>query len=100
MKITRKDLQGKTVVQGHDGSLQGVLRMLDKIGYNAGVYGWNWDCWKVGRYYVVSGYRSFPHVDIVIPYEISKRYNAKYPASGKEAEKIMLKLIEKAKSAK
>ena len=35
-----------------------------KLGYNSGVYGWNYDVYmlvkKTGVYYIVTGYRNFP----------------------------------------
>ena len=35
-----------------------------KLGYNAGMHGWNYDVYmlvkKTGVYYIVSGYRNFP----------------------------------------
>lgn len=94
VKMTRKDLQYYTVILAS--GVENLLNRLSPIGYNSGVYGWNWDCYKVGKYYVVSGYRSFPVYDWRIKYDIAKKYKQK-PKSAKDAERILLKIIEKSK---
>lgn len=95
VKMTRKDLQYSTVILANNG-VERLLDRLSPIGYNAGMYGWNWDCYKVGKYYVVSGYRSFPAYDWSVKYDIAKKYNQE-PKSAKDAERILLKIIEKSK---
>jgi len=40
--------------------------------FNAGVYGWNWDCWIVGGLALFNGYRSFPPC-MEIPEKLYKR---------------------------
>ena len=34
-----------------------VFKYFDKIGYNSGVYGWNYDVYEYGRYVLLVGYR-------------------------------------------
>lgn len=58
---------------------QALLRYQDRIGYNSGVYGWNYDVYAVDGVAICTGYRSMPggRVD----YELLKKYE-------KKAEKI------------
>ena len=96
VKLTKKDLKYQTVI----GAFHGVEKLLDRlspIGYNAGVYGWNWDCYAVGKYYVINGYRSFPKCDWYIDYDIAKKYTKNAPKSPKDAERTLLKIIEKSR---
>jgi len=60
-KLTRKDIQGKVLIVPNSISLNG--NEFIKIGYNNGVYGWNWSAYKkINDPYTwyVQGYRNFP----------------------------------------
>ena len=61
-QLTKKDLWrygGKCIRLP---SADPVTSHLLKIGYNAGVYGWNWSAYRVPGWLgvVIEGYRSFP----------------------------------------
>lgn len=61
IKLTCKDLYsgGSKVVRiGYCGA-QYLLRGLDRLGYNRGSYGWNWDAYDIGGGVIVcTGYRN------------------------------------------
>lgn len=59
VKLTNKDITNNfsNIIQAQDG----YTPPYPKIGYNAGVYGWNWSAYQVDRDTVyIQGYRSFP----------------------------------------
>ena len=58
-RITSKALRnsGKKIVSiGYCGA-QWLLSNHEPVAYNAGVYGWNYDVYRVGQTYIVTGYR-------------------------------------------
>lgn len=55
--ITRKILDNYRVVSCGYCDLQYLLRYKDRIGRNAGVYGWNYDCFRFDNFMLVTGYR-------------------------------------------
>lgn len=64
MKLTRKDVEresGIIFIAPYCG-VQYAENYMVKIGYNAGMYGWNWNAYKVpeSAATVVTGYRVFP----------------------------------------
>lgn len=65
---------------------------LHASGYNAGVYGWNWDSYPIGAFYVMTGYRNLPGSRI--PSEIVQECNAAYQA-GKSVEQVRNLLADK-----
>lgn len=83
LNITRSFLNNYNVVSTGYCNLQHLLRYKDRIGRNAGVYGWNYDCFRFNNFMLITGYRcnvSCPSLDI----KIIKKY-----------EKLALKLEEK-----
>lgn len=74
VRITRKDLKREFVVYLPEA--QNLLTRLVGIAdyYNCGIYGWNWDAWKIEGIVFVDGYRSFPKCDFNIPYEIAQQW--------------------------
>lgn len=60
-KATRKDVEytfPKLVKVGYCG-LQSMLHGVEKTAYNAGVYGWNWHCYRLNDdVAIVTGYRN------------------------------------------
>ena len=59
-KITRNDINKNNMVALGYCECQTVLNMFGdsfKIGYNAGVYGWNYDLYYVNGVNIVTGYR-------------------------------------------
>jgi hypothetical protein len=64
-KLTRKDINvlrsiGYTVYNVPYCEAQHLLTGLERFGYNAGIYGWNWSAYKVYDAIIVTGYRNFP----------------------------------------
>lgn len=73
MKLTRSNAlsmcQGIAVCTDVGFGSQDVMRYgLEKVGYNHGTYGWNWDFYlgdsSYGRVGVFVGYRNFPHTGV------------------------------------
>ena len=56
-KLTRKDLTGKPVVKIGYCAAHYLLKSAEKIGYTAGVYGWNADVYETDIAYILTGYR-------------------------------------------
>lgn len=63
-------------------TLNYLLNYIEPVAYSSGVYGWNYDVYKLsGGYYICTGYRGMK--GHYIPYAITKQYND-------EARKIIL----------
>lgn len=54
--------------------LQSLLSVLDRVGYNSGELGWNWDLYNYGGVAIVTGYRNLPK-GVMVSYAMAKRYN-------------------------
>lgn len=64
--ITRKDINllremGYTIYNVPYVDAQNLLTNVERFGYNAGIYGWNWSAYKIHDCVIVTGYRNFPH---------------------------------------
>ena len=59
IKLTNKDLRNNfgVIVSCGYCELQSLLSMKDRIGYNKGVYGWNFDAFDFGGVGLITGYR-------------------------------------------
>ena len=53
-----------------------LLRGHNRIGYNSGVYGWNFDTYVIGKYAISTGYRNVPGARIADTETVSKYENA------------------------
>lgn len=65
-KMTRKDIQGTVLIVPITFAL--TSDHFIKIGYNSGVYGWNWSAYKKINdpfTWYIQGYRNFPHGEFV-----------------------------------
>ena len=49
-----------------------TLKYFDKIGYNSGVYGWNYDVYKYDRNVLLVGYRVPAFATYIKPEEVEK----------------------------
>ena len=96
LKMSRNDLKGATCICCGYGELQRLLSWFSPIGYNAGIYGWNWDCYHIGRFYIITGYRSFPACKGYIYYDDAQKADKKTVKTRAAAEKILIKLCENA----
>lgn len=73
-KLTRKDVRvlayGRPIIKSGYEKIAPLLRRMEahgeavKVGYLAGVYGWNADIWDVGAVVVVEGYRAFGDIEL------------------------------------
>ena len=107
MKMTRKEIQNgykKVYCVGY-GELQYLLRRSNKVGYNSGVYGWNYDVFSLdnGNIAICTGYRGMPgiRIDYTIADKYEKKaealfrdYSIKYEEQQKKLEKLVKKFIE------
>lgn len=58
-KITRNDINKDSMIALSYCQCQTVLDMFGydyKVGYNSGIYGWNYDLYRVNRVDIVTGY--------------------------------------------
>lgn len=79
--MTRKEIQNnfnKVYSIGYCG-MQYLLRYQNRIGYNSGVYGWNYDIFSIDGIAICTGYRNMPGK--AIDYKTVNKYE-------KKAEKI------------
>ena len=64
-KITRNEINKTNMVALSYCQAQTVLNCFaynDKVGYNAGIYGWNYDLYRIGGVDVITGYNC-PYVN-------------------------------------
>lgn len=84
--------------------LQHLLRYHNKIGYNSGVYGWNFDIYSLdnGNIAICTGYRNTPgksiNREIIRKYEQKARdiiydYSFNYDEQKKKLNKLLDKFI-------
>lgn len=76
-KLTRAALynRGARVVRVGYCGLQYFLRGVDKLGYNCGVYGWNWSAYDIGGGVIIcTGYRNLVGED---GNKLADKYNEK-----------------------
>lgn len=102
-KLTRKDvtkMYNKAYRVGY-GDLYYILERCKKVGYNCGIYGWNWSCYELDDdTCIITGYRNT--IGESIENNIVKKYNELSEKTLKnnnweERQKQMKKVIEKFK---
>lgn len=74
-KTTRKQLkhlEHKTIKVGYC-DLANLLRYESPESYNSGVYGWNWDFYRLDGFNICTGYRSL--FGQKVPWQLIKEYN-------------------------
>ena len=73
-----------------------TLKYFDKIGYNSGVYGWNYDVYKYGRNILLVGYRVPSFATYIKPGEVEKvaikRLEEKIENTDLTKERLILEL--------
>ena len=85
--------------------MQSLLNYKEPIAYTAGVYGWNYDAYKIGDYTICTGYRCMPsNIRMADNWQLIDAYeqNAKkiiysaipYEAKIKTVKKYLLELLE------
>lgn len=88
MKMSRNqiaDLPVAKIVTAGYCDLQYLLSGVDPIGYNAGIYGWNYDVYIIGNVCILTGYRwlnKYPRAEKIEEYEqkASKIASSRMPA--------------------
>lgn len=61
INLTRKNANSRyeKVIMTRYCELQTLLRSIEPVAYNAGIYGWNWDCIELNHdIAIVTGYRN------------------------------------------
>lgn len=53
-------LSGRIVLTDNSIGDSHLCRIGRKVGYNHGLYGWNWSAYLIGEYLVVTSYRNQP----------------------------------------
>lgn len=99
-KVTRKDVynwHSKVIRMGYCAA-QYLLYYEDAVGYNSGVYGWNYDVYSIGGTAICTGYRPIgEQVDYALlnEYEVKAEvivHNYKLPYDeAKDAVKALLR---------
>ena len=75
-KVTSRELRehyGDNIVSIGYCAAQHLLRGVEPLGYNSGVYGWNYDAYDLDGLCIVTGYRSMPGRSM--PYGLVNRYD-------------------------
>jgi hypothetical protein len=103
--MTRKEITNnfsKVFSIGY-GDMQYLLRYQNRIGYNSGIYGWNFDVYVVNGIAICTGYRNTPgqriDYDILKKYEkkaekIAKDYTLDYDKTKRKINNLLYKLME------
>jgi hypothetical protein len=106
MKVTRKQLQAwsrKIIAIGYC-SAHNLLYPEDSIGYNAGVYGWNYDAYYVDGIIITTGYRPIGervNYDLLQEYEtraekiLSYDNKAPYDEKAAEVQRLLREFVSK-----
>lgn len=73
--LTKKQLYRQSAAVYYVGycDLYDLLMSFDRIGYNAGLYGWNWNAYQISMYCINTGYRNLTGKRI--PHDLAEKYN-------------------------
>ncbi len=76
IKLTKNDLRNNfgVIVSCGYCKLQSLLNTKSRIGYNKGIFGWNFDAFDFGGVCLITGYRT-RGADIKLEMEFCKRWN-------------------------
>lgn len=104
-KCTRKDINGmyRNVYKVGYCDLQTLLRNVREVGYNSGVYGWNWTAYELDAdTVIVTGYRNLTgdRIDgeIIREYE-SRAKQIEKDASWEDRSRLIDELLDEFKEA-
>ena len=89
--ITKETLKkyNTTIINTGYRGLGILLQPMEDIGYNAGIYGWNWTAYHIDGILIVDGYRNAPTKAIIPNYQLMNEYNNKGKGKSKD-EKLQL----------
>ena len=87
-KITRNMLADKPVIKIGYCAAQSLLSLSNRIGYMAGVYGWNCDVYEFDKAYIITGYRfSVKGIDVdYATVDIFEKYAEMYKWDNRAAD--------------
>lgn len=72
-----------------------AMEKLSPEVYNSGLYGWNYDGYRIGEYWILTGYRNYP--GIPISRDLIEDFNRNAASdSAEELEEELHKLCEEA----
>lgn len=96
IKLTNPDLKNNfgVIVSCGYCELQSLLNMKSRVGYNKGVYGWNFDVFDFGGVGLITGYRT-RGADIVLLSDFCNRWNERASNATYEERKQILAEFEK-----
>lgn len=96
IKLTRNDLRNNfgVIVSCGYCELQSLLNLKSRVGYNKGVYGWNFDIFDFGGVGLITGYRT-RGADIELSREFCKCWNARASDATYEGRKQILNEFER-----
>ena len=91
IKMTNNDLRNNfgVVVSCGDCELQTLLNMKNPVGYNKGVYGWNFDVFDFGDVGLITGYRT-RGADVKLSMEFCKQWDKRAKNATYEERKQIL----------
>lgn len=92
IKLTKTDLRNNfgVIVSCGYCELQSLLNIKSRVGYNKGVYGWNFDIYDFGGVGLITGYRTRGAADIVLSNDFCKRWNERASKATYEERKQIL----------
>ena len=101
-RITRNDIKTFNIrLSIPYATLQSLLSYVEPIGYNAGIYGWNFDCYDIDGVLLMTGYRTIGKTidrSIIKKYEKqADRLNSQdisYESKKKEALRLLNQFID------
>jgi len=71
--------------------LYSLFHNMERYGYNSGIYGWNYDIFKIDDYYFVTGYR-YPSISQHLDYNKLKNLDKRFK---KQQETLNIKFYDK-----
>ena len=96
IKLTNTDLRNNfgVIVSCGYCELQSLLNMKNRIGYNSGVYGWNFNAFDFGGVGLITGYRT-RGADVKLSWEFCERWEKRAKNATYEERKQILAEFER-----
>lgn len=96
IKLTKTDLKNNfgVVVSCGYCELQSLLNMKDRVGYNSGVYGWNFNAFDFGGVGLITGYRT-RGADVKLSLEFCEQWEKRAKNATYEERKQILAEFER-----
>ena len=96
IKLTKNDLRNNfgVIVSCGYCELQSLLNMKSRVGYNAGVYGWNFDAFDFGGVGLITGYRT-RGADVKLSMEFCEHWDKRAKNATYEEHKQILAEFER-----